>query len=90
MDIPLGRYRFICDERFGSIRTVGGKIKSYVYVYCEFGGHLNLKSKYIYANGMLLAKYDESPADAHYYHHDGLWSIMGMTNKSVNVEQSYF
>jgi RHS repeat-associated protein len=39
---------------------------------------------------MLLAKYDASPADSHYYHHDGLGSIMGMTNESGSVEQSYF
>ena len=61
-----------------------------MYAVCEFGGHLNLKSKYIYANGLLLARYDTSPADSHYYHHDGLGSIMGMTNENGNVEQSYF
>jgi len=61
-----------------------------MYAVCEFGGHLDLQYKYIYANGLLLARYDESPADSHYYHHDGLGSIMGLTNESGNVEQSYF
>jgi len=51
---------------------------------------LDLQYKYIYANGFLLARYDSSPADTHYYHHDGLGSIMGLTNESGNVEQSYF
>jgi RHS repeat-associated protein len=56
----------------------------------EFGGHLDLEYKYIYANGLLLARYDETPADTHYYHHDGLGSVMGMTAKNASVEQSYF
>jgi RHS repeat-associated protein len=61
-----------------------------MYAVCEFGGHLNLEYKYIYANGMLLARYNESSADTHYYHHDGLGSIMGMTTGNASVEQSYF
>jgi len=52
--------------------------------------YLDLQAKYVYANGMLLARYDESPADTHYYHHDGLGSVIGMTNENANVEQSYF
>jgi len=51
---------------------------------------LDLKAKYVYANGMLLAKYETSPADTHYYHHDGLGSVIGMTNEAGFVEQSYF
>jgi len=39
---------------------------------------------------MLLAKYDASPADTHYFHHDGLGSVIGMTNEASSVEQSYF
>jgi len=61
-----------------------------MYAVCEFGGHLDLQYKYIYANGVLLDRYDGSAADSHYYHHDGLGSIMGLTNESGNVEQSYF
>jgi len=61
-----------------------------MYAVLEFGGHLDLQSKYIYANGLLLARYDASPADTHYYHHDGLGSVIGMTNESGSVEQSYF
>jgi len=61
-----------------------------MYAVCEFGGHLDLQYKYIYANGVLLARYDASAADSHYYHHDGLGSVMGMTDESGNVEQSYF
>jgi hypothetical protein len=34
--------------------------------------------------------YDASPADSHYYHHDGLGSIIGMTTENASVEQSYF
>jgi len=52
--------------------------------------YLDLKAKYVYANGMLLAKYETSPADTHYFHHDGLGSVMGMTDEAGNVEQSYF
>jgi RHS repeat-associated protein len=61
-----------------------------MYAVCEFGGHLDLEYKYIYANGLLLARYDKSPGDTHYYHHDGLGSIVGLTNESAIVEQSYF
>ncbi len=61
-----------------------------MYAVCEFGGHLDLKAKYVYVNGMLLARYDNSPADTHYFHHDGLGSVIGMTNENGNVEQSYF
>ena len=61
-----------------------------IYAVCEFGGHLDLKAKYVYANGMLLARYDESSADTHYYHHDGLGSTVGMTDENKSVEQSYF
>ncbi|MCK4234154.1 hypothetical protein KAX75_06975 [candidate division WOR-3 bacterium] len=63
-----------------------------MYAVCEFGGHLDLTSKYIYANGLLLARYDSSPADTHYYHHDGLGSIIGMTNGTMisKVERTYF
>ncbi|MGB3478840.1 MAG: RHS repeat-associated core domain-containing protein, partial [bacterium] len=52
--------------------------------------YLDLQAKYVYANGMLLARYDTSPADTHYYHHDGLGSVIGMTNEAGNVVQSYF
>jgi len=61
-----------------------------IFAVCEFGGHLDLKAKYVYANGMLLARYDESPADCHYYHHDGQGSVLGMTDENKAVEQSYF
>ena len=61
-----------------------------MYAVCEFGGHSDLLRKYVYANGLLLARYDESPADNHYYHHDGLGSIMGLTNENGAVEHSYF
>ncbi|MGB3341226.1 MAG: RHS repeat-associated core domain-containing protein [bacterium] len=61
-----------------------------MYAVCELGGHLDLQYNYVYANGMLLARYDASPADSHYFHHDGLGSIIGMTNESGNFERSYF
>jgi RHS repeat-associated protein len=63
-----------------------------MYAVCEFGGHLDLEYQYIYANGLLLARYDKSSPDTHYYHHDGLGSIIGLTDGSMfsPVEQSYF
>jgi RHS repeat-associated protein len=63
-----------------------------MYAVCEFGGHLDLEYQYIYANGLLLARYDKSPADTHYYHHDGLGSIIGITDGNFlsPVERSYF
>lgn len=63
-----------------------------IYAVCELEGDLSLKYKYIYTNGLLLARYDASPADTHYYHHDGLGSVMGMTDGTMllKVEQSYF
>jgi RHS repeat-associated protein len=60
-----------------------------MYAVCEFGGHLDLESKYVYANGLLLARYDAA-GDTHYYHHDGLGSITGMTNENGVLEQLYF
>ncbi|KPJ71737.1 hypothetical protein AMJ52_08360, partial [candidate division TA06 bacterium DG_78] len=60
-----------------------------MYAVCEFGGHLDLEANYVYGNGMLLARYD-AVGDTHYYHHDGLGSIMGLTNENGAVEQSYF
>ncbi len=61
-----------------------------MYAVCEFGGHLDLEYQYIYANGLLLARYDKSSPDTHYYHHDGLGSIVGLTAENTFVEQSYF
>jgi RHS repeat-associated protein len=63
-----------------------------MYAVCELEGDLTLKYKYIYANGLLLARYDKSPADTHYYHHDGLGSIIGITDGNFlsPVERSYF
>jgi RHS repeat-associated protein len=60
-----------------------------MYAVCEYGGHLDLESKYVYANGLLLARYDAS-GDTHYYHHDGLGSITGLTNENGALEQLYF
>lgn len=51
-----------------------------MYAVCEFGGHLDLQSLYVYANELLLVRYDESSADTHCYHYYGLGSIIGMTN----------
>jgi RHS repeat-associated protein len=61
-----------------------------MYAVCEFGGHLDLEYKYIYANDLLLARYDKSSPDSHYYHHDALGSIIGLTAENASVEQSYF
>ena len=38
---------------------------------------------------MLLARYDNSPADTHYYHHDALGSTMGLTDTNKTVVKSY-
>jgi RHS repeat-associated protein len=61
-----------------------------IYTVCEFGGHLDLKYKYVYANNLLLARYDKSPGDTSYYHHDGLGSVIGITRTDANSKQTYF
>ncbi len=60
-----------------------------MFVICEFGGHDNLKNKYVYANGLLLEKID-SLGNKYFYHHDALGSTMGLTDVNKNVVQSYF
>jgi len=60
-----------------------------MYAVCEFGNYDSLLSKYVYANGLLLARCDSSGAK-YYYHHDGLGSTMGLTNTSKTVVKSYF
>ncbi|MGB3480469.1 MAG: hypothetical protein WBB67_15075 [bacterium] len=60
-----------------------------MYAVCEFGNYDSLLSKYVYANGLLLARCDSSGAK-YYYHHDGLGSVMGMTDTNKWVRQSYF
>lgn len=47
----------------------------------------NLKYKYIYANGLLLARIDSS-GNKNYYYHDGLGSIIGISDGS-NVCKGY-
>jgi RHS repeat-associated protein len=63
-----------------------------MYTVCELEGDMTLEYQYIYANGLLLARYEKSPSDTHYYHHDGLGSIIGMTDGNFlsPVERSYF
>ncbi|MEW6686734.1 MAG: RHS repeat-associated core domain-containing protein [Candidatus Edwardsbacteria bacterium] len=45
--------------------------------------------KYIYANGLLLARINVATGEKHYYHHDGLGSVVGMTDVNGSVVQSY-
>jgi RHS repeat-associated protein len=59
-----------------------------IYVVCRFGNNDSLLSKYIYANGMLLARVDSSDA-RYYYHHDGLGSTMGITDTLRAISKSY-
>jgi RHS repeat-associated protein len=47
----------------------------------------NLRYKYVYANGMLLARIDSS-GNKHYYYHDGLGSIIGVCD-GTNICKSY-
>jgi len=50
----------------------------------EQDGGGSLRYRYIYANGMLLAKIDNN-GDKYYYHHDGLGTIVGMSNTTPEV-----
>jgi hypothetical protein len=59
-----------------------------MYAVCEFGNSDSLLNTYVYANGLLFARYDSSGA-RYYYHHDALGSTMGLTNTSKTVVQSY-
>jgi RHS repeat-associated protein len=60
-----------------------------MYTVCEFGNYDSLLSAYVYANGLLLARYDSSGAK-YYYHHDALGSTMGLTDTNKTFVQSYF
>ncbi|MEO0128750.1 MAG: RHS repeat-associated core domain-containing protein [candidate division WOR-3 bacterium] len=60
-----------------------------MYVVCEFGNTDTLTSKYVYANGLLLARYD-ADGNKYYYHHDALGSTMGLTDVNKSVVKSYF
>jgi len=60
-----------------------------MYVVCEFGNTDTLTSKYVYANGLLLARYDGN-GQRYYYHHDALGSTMGLTDVNKSVVKSYF
>jgi RHS repeat-associated protein len=59
-----------------------------MYVVCRFGNNDSLLSKYVYANGVLLARVDSSDA-RYYYHHDGLGSTMGITDTLRAISKSY-
>ncbi len=59
-----------------------------MYAVCEFGNSESLLSTYVYANGLLLARYDSSGA-RYYYHHDALGSTMGLTDTNKTVVKSY-
>jgi hypothetical protein len=50
----------------------------------EQDGGGSLRYRYIYANGMLLAKIDNN-GNKYYYHHDGLGTIVGMSNTTPEV-----
>ena len=59
-----------------------------MYAVVEFGDTDTLTSKYVYANGLLLGRYDASGVK-YYYHHDGLGSTIGITDASKAVAISY-
>jgi RHS repeat-associated protein len=59
-----------------------------MYVASEFGNNDSMLSAYIYANGLLFARYDFS-GEKNYYHHDALGSIVGLTDTNGDVVQSY-
>lgn len=63
-----------------------------IYQTCEFDAQEAVKAIYAYANGLLLAKIVSpaaGPAPKYFYHHDGLGSIIGMTDTHGSVVQSY-
>ena len=76
----------------GSVVDTTWYVYDGIYAVCEFSGSDSLKSSYVYANGLLLARTTPPviiPGPNQYYHHDGLGSIVGMTDQFSNVSQTY-
>jgi len=59
-----------------------------MYAVAELNGHLDLKSKYIYTNGMLVGKID-SDDELFQYFHDGLGSITMITDTTGSYQDLY-
>ncbi len=85
-------------RRFRKIHSVdtGGVVTAdttyYVYdgmfAVAELNGHLDLKSKYIYTNGMLVGRIDSS-GEFYQYFHDGLGSITMICDSSGAFQNLY-
>jgi hypothetical protein len=75
-------------EKKGSTYDTTNYIYDGIYAIAELDGSDNVKAKYIYANGLLLSKIDLAMG-RYYTHHDGLGSIVGMTDVLKNVAQTY-
>jgi len=59
-----------------------------MYAIAELDGHLDLKSKYIYTNGMLVGKIDEND-ELFQYFHDGLGSITMICDSTGQYQNLY-
>ncbi len=59
-----------------------------MYAVAELDGHLDLKSKYVYTNGMLVGKIDEND-ELFQYFHDGLGSITMITDTTGSYQNLY-
>jgi len=59
-----------------------------MFAVAELDGHLDLKSKYIYTNGMLVGRIDSS-GELYQYFHDGLGSITMITDTTGSYQNLY-
>ncbi len=59
-----------------------------MFAVAELDGHLDLKSKYVYTNGMLVGKIDEND-ELFQYSHDGLGSIIMISDTTGSYKNLY-
>jgi len=59
-----------------------------MFAVAELDGHLDLKSKYIYTNGMLVGRIDSS-GEFYQYFHDGLGSITMIVDSTGQYQNLY-
>jgi len=59
-----------------------------MYTVAELNGHLDLKSKYVYTNGMLVGRIDSS-GEFYQYFHDGLGSITMICDSTGTFQNLY-
>jgi len=59
-----------------------------MFAVAELDGHLDLKSKYVYTNGMLVGRIDSS-GEFYQYFHDGLGSITMIVDSTGSYQNLY-